>query len=82
MRTGEIDHHGADRRLDGRRPFVLHAEKDQLGAACQRLLVRDQLELGDLAGGEARIEHACRPTGKRIRAKRYQLQLGVEEDAV
>ena len=71
------------RRLELRRPLVVEADEDEVGAASQRLLVRN--ERGRPAGpvaGEAGVESARGLPGERVRAEREQVELGVREDAV
>ena len=83
VRAGKVDHHAAGRGVELRRPLMLEADEDDVGAACQRLLVRH--EGGSPAAAvarEARIERRRALAGQRVRAEREEVELGVGEHTV
>ena len=81
--AGEVDDDALGRRLDPRRLLVAEAEEDDVRAARERLVVRD--EGGGRRGavaGEPRVERGGGLPGERVGAERGQLEPGVGEHAV
>ena len=81
MRAGEVDDDAARGRLERRRPLVVEAHEDDVGAARERLLVRHERGQPAAVAGEARVEREA-AAGERVRAERDELELGMREHAV
>jgi hypothetical protein len=79
VRTREVDDDGVGRSLHPSRPLVIEAPEDELRAGTGGVRIRDERRN---VAVQARVESACRPAGKRVRAKGDELELRVREDAV
>src|SRR5207245_4514474 len=81
--AGQVDHDPARGRLEPRGALVVEADEDDVGAALQGRLVRDEVR-DPLAAVpvQAGIELGGAPAGEAVRADGVQVELGMREHAV
>ena len=79
VRAGEVDHDRVGRRIDGGRLRVVEAEKEQLCADCERLLVRDERRQRAV---QTHVERRRASAGEGVRAERDDLEPGVREHTI
>src|SRR5439155_24512411 len=79
VRAREVDDHVGLWRVEGRGLLVAEAEENDVGAGCERILVRDERRQASV---EPRVERGGALPGERVGAERYRLQRRVREDAI
>ena len=83
MGAREVDDDAASRRVDRRRPLVRKTDEDDVGAARESCLVRDESRhAAPAVAAEPGVEGSRRLPGERVGSQRVQVQRRVREHAV
>src|SRR5207244_4881787 len=79
VRAREVDDDRVVRRLEGRSVLVAEADEEHVGAARQRVGIRDECRQRAV---QPDVESGCRLVGQRVRAERDDLEVRVGEHPV